>query len=392
VTSILNIVLSDEEKFLVKVLTHHDYLDCDAIRLLYQSVGDKKLFELCEHNKIGSIAADALIRCCGREKIATHWLKVYEDVDNRTSQYMVELEKAATMLASKNIPLVALKNSGITKALYPYHGACPMGDIDVLVRKTDFRRAHNILVENGFTFKFRSPLEEENLDKAEQGGGSEYAVTLPNGNLLWFELQWRPVAGRWIRPDQEPRVDELMSQSVQVEGSNVRLLSPEDNLLQVALHTAKHTFVRAPGFRLHTDVDRIVRASDIDWDLFTGKVIALQVKTAVFFSLAFAHDLLGTPVPLGVLNRIKPSFWKKRLMMKWLQRVGLFDPDGKKWGRIGYIIFVSLLYDDIKGFWCGIVPSSRWMREKYGFKSSWMLPIYYLRRWGSLITRRTLVK
>ena len=25
-----------------------------------------------------------------------------------------------------------------------------MGDIDVLVRKTDFRRAHEILVENGY--------------------------------------------------------------------------------------------------------------------------------------------------------------------------------------------------------------------------------------------------
>ena len=52
--SILNIDLSDEEKFLVKVLTR-DYLDCDVIRFLYQSVGDEKLFKLCEHNKIGSI-------------------------------------------------------------------------------------------------------------------------------------------------------------------------------------------------------------------------------------------------------------------------------------------------------------------------------------------------
>ena len=130
-----------------------------------------------------------------------------------------------------------------------------------------------------------------------------------------------------------------MARSVAVEGSSVRLLSPEDNLLQVALHTAKHTFVRAPGFRLHTDVDRIVRSCEIDWDIFLSRVCSLQVKTAVYLSLAFAHDLLATPVPLEVLDRLKPSVWKLRLMVRWLERVGLFDPDGKKWGRVGFIIF-----------------------------------------------------
>ena len=267
-----------------------------------------------------------------------------------------------------------------------------MGDIDVLVRKQDFRRAHEILVENGYVMKFRSPLEQESLDHAEQGGGAEYSVNLPSGGHLWFELQWRPVAGRWIRPDQEPSADELMDRSVAVEGSAVRLLSPEDNLLQVSLHTAKHTYVRAPGFRLHTDVDRIVRGVEIDWDQFVGLVINLQVKTAVFFSLAFARELLGTPVPLEVLERIKPATWKVRLMSAWLQRIGLFDPDGKKWGRIGYIIFVSLLYDDVKGLVMGVFPSAEWMKEKYNVKKSYLLPFYYLHRLLDILLKRVLVK
>ena len=59
-----------------------------------------------------------------------------------------------------------------------------MGDIDVLVRKSDFRKGHSILVDHGYTLKFRSPLEEENLEKAEQGGGAEYAVELPDGSRL----------------------------------------------------------------------------------------------------------------------------------------------------------------------------------------------------------------
>ena len=43
-------------------------------------------------------------------------------------------------------------------------------------------------------------------------------------------------------------------------------------------------------------------------------------------------------------------------MVKWLNYVGLFDPDNKKWGKVGYMIFVALLYDDIKGLFKGIFP------------------------------------
>ena len=390
--SILGIELSAREEFMVKVLVHREFLDCERVRSLHQFVGDQKVFELCQHNKISSIAADALAQCYGWKKLANHWQQVYEEVNTQIGQYMVELEKAATLLASYNIPLVALKNSGITKILYPHYGACPMSDLDVLVRKTDFRRAHKILVDHGYTLKFRSPLEEENLDKAERGGGTEYAVILPNGDRLWFELQWRPIAGRWIRPDQEPASDELVTRSVQTKGSNVRILSPEDNLLQVALHTAKHTFVRSPGFRLHTDIDRIVRTENINWDLFESRICSLQVKTAVFFSLAFARDLLGTPIPLDLIDRIRPVTWKKRLMVNWLKQVGLFDPEDKKWSRLGYIVFLALLYDDLKGLFRSIFPSVTWVNDYYSNEKMLLIPFLYIRRIIGLIIQHTLVK
>ena len=83
-------------------------------------------------------------------------------------------------------------------------------------------------------------------------------------------------------------------------------------------------WVRAPGFRLHTDVDRIVRTCEIDWDRFLEMVHSLQVKTAVYLSLALANDLLRTPIPTHVLENIAPPQWKVRLMVHWLLRVGLF--------------------------------------------------------------------
>lgn len=264
-----------------------------------------------------------------------------------------------------------------------------MGDLDVLVEKRHFRQSHKILLAEGYNFEFRSPLEETDLEAAEAGGGAEYWKRLPNGEKLWFELQWRPVAGRWIQPDQEPSAGELIARSIPIPETAVRLLSPEDNLLQVSLHTAKHTYVRAPGFRLHLDVERIVRAyPNLDWKVFTERVKKLQVKTAVYFSLKIPHELFGIPIPEEVLSTLRPSAWKERVIIRWLARVGLFNPKERKFSKPGYILFNMLLYDDFRGLWRGIFPSPNWMKERYGFHSNWLLPWYHLKRLLNLTLKR----
>lgn len=382
----LNIRLTDSEQFLVECIKHRDFLDVARIRILYRQLSDAKAFELCSHNRIVSLAADAL--ACAGIKPSYRWQLESNEMDSRISEYMDELDRSADLLFNNGIALIALKNSGIARTLYQFPRASPMGDIDVLVHKQDFRRAHDLLVSHGYILKFRSPLEEEDIDIAERNGGAEYIVQLPSKRQLWFELQWRSVAGRWIRPDQEPDTFDLFQRSLPIPGSKARILSPEDNLLQVALHTAKHSFVRAPGFRLHTDVDRIVRSCHIDWDLFISRVEVLKIRTPVFFSLAFAHDLLDTPIPYHVLQSLSPSKWKTTIISNWLQRVGLFDPDGRKWGRFSYILFVSLLYDSFSGFLVSLFPSPSSILHKN--LSPIHSLIFYYQRIQNLLFKRSL--
>lgn len=317
------------------------------------------------------------------------WRDAYNSIQAQVSEYLSETDSIASVLKEQGILLVVLKNGGIARNIYCFAGAVPMGDIDVLVRKCDFRQAHQILLNNGYQFEFRSELEKEDLDEAEQGGGAEYWKLLPNGEKLWFELQWRPVAGRWIRPDQEPSADELMDRSIPIEGTAVRLLAPEDNLLQVCLHTAKHSYVRAPGFRLHLDVERIVRAYPaLNWDVFVQRVLKLQVKTATYFSLLIPKELFETPVPDKVLGQLRPPAWKEKAITRMINKAGLFNPHEQKFTRWQYILFNSLLYDDFYGFWRGVFPDKAWMQERYGFEQGWQLPYYHLKRMGSLLFRR----
>jgi len=387
----MNFKVSKVERLLCLCIRHCDFLEKNKIKKLYIELGDQTIYKSAQLNGVASIVAHALSICIDKNKLPEHWNKEYKIIENKLISYMDELNKATDMLATYNIPLLALKNSGITMGMYPYFGACPMGDVDVLVRKSQFREAHHVLVESGYKLKFRCEFEEDNIEAAEHGGGAEYSVQLDNGEHLWFELQWRPISGRWIQPKQEPRADELVDRSISIKGSNVRLLSPEDNLLQVALHTAKHTFVRAPGFRLHTDVDRIISTQSIDWRVFERMVLELKTKTAVYISLSMAKDLLGTPVPNDVLENIRPNVLKIKIMQIWLMKVGIFEPDTHKWSKIGYIVFVSLLYDTWNDFFSGIFPSSVDMKSQYGYSNGLLAPYYYVKRLLNMLFKRAQV-
>lgn len=382
------ISLTSKEKMLCCALADDPTWQSSELGRWWRETGEQQAWEFCGQNEARSIVASALVSSQTGVSPPERWQQESRQTGARLRLYMEQLDRVAGALARENIRLVALKNSGIARGIYPELAACPMGDIDVLVSPGDFRRAHEVMGRLGFQMGDRSPFELTDIEEAEKHGGAEYIIPLADGSTLWFELQWRAVAGRWIRPDQEPPADDLLARSVAIPGTDARLLAPEDNLLQVCLHTAKHSYVRAPGFRLHTDVDRIVRRCVVDWDAFAARVEKIGVRTAVYLALRIPADLLGTPVPAGVLKRLDFAPRKHLLMMRWLQRVGIFNPQERKWSKPGYIGFNLLLYDTWGGIWLAVFPDYEWMRARYAVKSRWALPWGYAKRAVDLLFKR----
>jgi len=355
---------------------------------LYEKLDAKVLFIFANSNLVDSIVGYRLMEQYGEKNILKDWVNAYRETDKRISSYLNELDKVAKLLNENNIPLIALKNSGIAKTIYPYPGLVPMGDLDTLVKRSDFINAHNILTENGYKITTPNKYHIADVNIGYRKGGSEYTTRLKNGQELWFELQWRSVEGRFLRPEQEPNGDVLIDRSIPIEGSAIRVLSPEDNLLQVCLHTAKHSYVRSPGFRLHLDVDRIVNGSKLDWNIFLNNVFKHKVKTPVFFSLIIPKQLFNTPIPEEVLNSIMPNYFKKIIISNWIKKVGIFNPDEKKFGRVGYIVWNLILCNDFFGLFKALFPNIKWMKDRYDFIHTYQLPYYYIKRIYSLAIKR----
>lgn len=351
---------------------------------LYEQLDDKTAYIFAKNNLVDPIVGRYLIDKYGEKNIPKRWVVSYRKTAKRISAYLSELDRVAKLFDEENIPLIALKNSGIARVIYPYYGLVPMGDVDTLVRRSDFINAHKILVQNGYKIAAPNQYNLADVDVGYRKGSSEYTTTLSNGQQLWFELQWRPVEGKFLRPDQEPNTDDLIDRSISVDGTDLRILSPEDNLLQVCLHTAKHSYVRAPGFRLHLDVDRIVNGQVIDWNLFLEYVLRHKVKIPVYFSLVIPQVLFNTPIPLDILEKIKPAPLKKHVLSSWIKKAGLFNPHEKKFGKVEYILWNAFLYDTIGGLLRAIFPDVAWLRDKYNLTKIYHLPIAYIRHFRDL--------
>lgn len=334
-----------------------------------------QFYEVAQEHELVSTIGAKLVKKIGLE-LGDPWKKEMEDTRKRLGFLFAKVEELGADLKDKGIPLILLKNGGIAIDIMDDLAECPMGDIDMLCRKRDFHKAHEIILEHGFNFKFRSIYEFENLDEAFADGSTEYSIQ--NGEeTAWVELAWRPVAGRWIRKDKEPKADDLVDASHKAKRSVNHVLSNEDNLLQVCCHTAKHSYVRAPGYRLHLDVDRIVSNNDIDWDLFIKKVNEVHSRVAVYFSLYLAQEILGTKIPANVLEALRPSRHKERSIMNMLLKANLMHPHGRKFSKSGFLRFQTALYDSFGDFCAVLFPPSTELKLKYKYKSCILTPYYW---------------
>jgi len=354
--------------------------NCDEFEVLQvlKPLDINKLFSLCTEHELDGLVGNRISKFTEIE-LPEKWKNRMREQRAKLLFFKERTIHIAEVLAKEGIKLVVLKNGGIMLGMMDDPLDCPMGDIDTLISRADFLHAHKILLQEGFTLKFRSEYEANDIENAFAHGSAEYFYGMPNGDKMWFELSWRPIDGRWIRRELEPDADELLARAVKNKDSNAYILSSEDNLLQVCAHTAKHSYVRAPGLRLHLDVERIVSLNDIDWKIFLKSAKEVHVKTACYYSLYIAKQLFDiSAIPDEVLRQLEPSPKKRRNIERLLSKASLLHPREIKFSRLGYIKLHICLYDTFEDFLSKAFPPSELLYLNMESRKSIYIPWYWI--------------
>jgi hypothetical protein len=216
---------------------------------------------------------------------------LYEANLRRSLWFAAELARIVQHFERRQLQAVPFKGPVLAQSAYGDLGMRSFSDLDFLISPTDFERAKQALAEIGYSPSTDlTPAVERfwvrtGYERSFNGAGGKHLV----------ELQWA-LLPRFYAIDPRMnvmRVEDLLSRAVRtvVGGCEVPCLAPEDSMLVLCLHAAKHLWTRLIWL---SDIAETLRSQS------QSQSGTLTIDYAQSFSRARA---------LGIARILGVSFW-----------------------------------------------------------------------------------
>jgi hypothetical protein len=206
-----------------------------------------------------------------------------------------ELVRVLTALASDGVQAVPFRGPVLAKRAYGDIRLRQFNDLDVLVRRGDVSRASACLASLGYREWDRSSVPVRTREQV-----MHHRVFSPNQGRALLELHWQ-ITPRWFGYALDAgawgRLDRL-----ELAGQQVAVLAAEDLLISHCLHGALHGWTRLAWI---ADVARVLAAEpSMDWERLGQLAERQGARRALYLGLLLAQDLLGLPLPPGVVQAV----------------------------------------------------------------------------------------
>jgi hypothetical protein len=228
-----------------------------------------------------------------------------------TLRLNAELFRLLEQFSANGIDAVAVKGPVLAVHAYGDPAIRSYGDLDLLVRHQDIRRATELMSAAGFLPAV--PLSA--IDAGKIPG--QYLFSKPDSKLIVelhndFTLRYFP---------RRMPLEEFFARQirVRVDGHEVPALSVEDELVLICIHGAKHFWERLMWI---ADVAALVsRQTSMDWQRLADSACAVRAERMLHTGLHLAADLLKLQLPGKVQAAVQADAMAARLAelcCKWL--------------------------------------------------------------------------
>jgi len=293
------------------------------------------------------------------------YIKTY--VVNQTN--FSALDDIVKGLTDAGVQVLLLKGVHLAQFVYQDIGLRWMADIDILIRRDDLERASGVLFDMGYQYPHVAPAVWDDFGKRQEVSDKAAVIDWYKSDhmhLNYFnprgirnlELHWgiarsaSPFAidmeGLWERAWRE-----------NLNGTTVRVLSPEDLLLHLSLHDTYYHHLKLFGLRPCCDVAVVVRrfSREIDWGRLQDRAREWGTERFLYLMLRLSRELLGTDIPDALLeskgdNRCKDQTFlqaARRLLGKEIDKpayrgtkypseIHMFHPDEGLFQKIGFFL------------------------------------------------------
>lgn len=263
----------------------------------------QQFLRLAGHHGVVALAAQNLIRHAPSlpPDVAPILRSAYEENLRRSLWFGTELARILQHFGQVGLAAIPYKGPVLAQFAYGDLGLRSFSDLDLLVSPSDFARAKTALADISYR-----PSQEISpaVERLWLKTGYERSFDSSAGRNL-VELQWA-LLPYFYAIDSVPagfQIDDLRARAgslrlgMDESATLVPCLSPEDSLLLLCLHAAKHLWTRLIWV---ADVAESLQARAIDFPLLMERAKTLGILRILAVSCWLAENLLGTPLPPAV--------------------------------------------------------------------------------------------
>jgi hypothetical protein len=296
--------------------------DLRQLGQLLRSADASRLIDLAEeHGVIGHLAA-----CLGGlEEDALQPQARQLLIDRQRAQNFTTLRLTAELFrllerfASVGVAALVVKGPVLAVRAYGDPARRGYGDLDLLVRQRDIRRATELMTAAGY--QAAVPLSA--IDAGKIPG--QYLFSKPDSKLL-VELHNDLTLRYFPRPLP---IEEFFARQVRVrlDAHEAPALAVEDELVLICIHGAKHFWERLIWI---ADVAALVsRQSSLDWERAAQSAKAVGAERMLHSGLRLATDLLKVHLPKKISSAVRSDAAAAKLVVRilsWLPAAGYAPP------------------------------------------------------------------
>ena len=237
-----------------------------------------------------------------------------------------ELGKVLSLFNQHGIKTISIKGIILSEQLYVNPLLRTTTDIDILVTEDNIVAARSILREMGYQQLIEKRKRKHSFHEVYHKDTTFPLVT----ELHWYlkdpSIVAFPVGEIWHR-----------SLAYRFRENDTRVLSPEDNLLYLAYSPLTQD---GQLLKYLSDITQLLKihGDTLNWDFVVDSANFLGISSIIYYSMKWSRELLGAPIAMPAIEKLKPPLWKRRLVNLLMIDGDIFSPI--KWNKLRNEILV----------------------------------------------------
>lgn len=314
---------------LLKRNTDPDSIEADLITLsepdwdLLISIAEQHLVLLIFYQRVLNLNLIDLIP----KPILSSLKQSYLEATVKNMVMLHHTEIILTAFEERNIEVIALKGIHLIETVYSDIGFRKFADIDLLVKKSSLPLAITTMQALGYQMTTYYNPQDENLD-------IKHVPPFKQADHPFVEIHWT------LLEEEEPfNIDpEILWQRaipVTIADHNILALSPEDQILHLAIHQTYQHHLSLGLYALY-DMALVLEKSQhlINWELLISTAKIWKAERVLYLTFFLLQSILDVKLPEDIYIRLIPQpvdetvlqSAKRQILMRKVSQVPL-TPD-----------------------------------------------------------------